>query len=216
MDGRDKPGHDDGEFKPHTPPRFRDPDGPELWERCGPEFRKGRRGRSEPWAKDGRRPVNVQSQHRGAVQSFIGRTSRARCSMTGTLRRSRWPPATSTALTCRFSQQRTGSIRKSLWPPFLRSAHRSRSHRSTRPGVSLAGHQGKAIETSPCVRRSCLAVVPHTWLARPCAPFRGSRCIIDNKGILAFCQYCVQKFSTVMPVPGLDPGIVAGIHVLLL
>jgi hypothetical protein len=60
---------------------------------------------------------------------------------------------------------------------------------------SISGpDQPRAIETSPRVRRSCLAVVPHTWLARPCAPFRGSRCIVDNKGMLAFCQGFVRTF----------------------
>jgi hypothetical protein len=34
--------------------------------------------------------------------------------------------------------------------------------------------------------------------------------------MLAFCQdLLAQKSSAVMPVPGLDPGIVAGIHALL-
>ena len=156
-------------------------------------MRKGRRGRSEHRAANG-----ASAQKKFFIQeppSQMPRPpARGVCGRYPYRNRSGLPPP-STALTCAASPSRgPGRSVRAFGRPFcdLRTAVGATAQPA--PARSISGHRRKAIETSPRVRRSCLAVVPHTWLARPCAPFRGSRCIVDNKGMLAFCQDFVRTF----------------------
>ncbi len=95
-----------------TPSRFRDPEGPEAWERCGPNSGRAHAGgpslQRQPARALGERSVTQEVP----ANALSARTSRARCFVAGTLTRSRCLPQPSTALTCRFSRQRAGSIRK--------------------------------------------------------------------------------------------------------
>ena len=107
-----------------------------------------------------------------------------------------WPPATVHGVDVPLlpAEGRVDPLRPLAAPSAICAPQSEPPLNPRRPGPFLGQTSREPLRHRHASPRSCLAVVPHTWLARPCAPFRGSRCIVDNKGMLAFCQGFVRTF----------------------
>jgi hypothetical protein len=150
----------------HKHPRFRDPEGPETWDQVPPSNNEGRAG--GPSLQ--RRRARELSQRKGAVRNLRpgpptrdGLRPYASCDLGRWLARKRSTsacPAGAGRLASSFAASSPICTPEPRPPP-----------NPCRP--SMAGRPAWAIETAHASPWSRLAVVRHTWLARPCAPFWG-------------------------------------------
>src|SRR5262245_59070850 len=155
---------------PRTLPRFRDPDGPELWERCGPQLRRADAGGPSGQHQTAR-ALRRNSVSSGAAGPSA-QTSRARCSFASTLDQSQWPPATVPGVDLPALPTGGGvDPTKAFDRPAsnLRAGEEATAH----PAPSVPLGPAQAIEIVPRVTVVVSRRRPHAWFARPCAPFRG-------------------------------------------
>src|SRR5262245_61112297 len=148
----------------HTFSRFRDPEGPEAWDQVPPldsEGRAGgpslqrRRARELSQRKGGRPDLRPGPPTRDGLRPYAS----------GDL--GRWLARRRSTSACPAGAGRLASSFAASSPictPELRPPPNP-----YRP--SIAGRPAWAIEPVHASPWSCLAVVRHTWLARPCAPF---------------------------------------------